>query len=96
MFAEQRMEIIKQILREQKHVNIATLSSTLKVSDVTVRKYLDILEKQGVLEKVHGGAIWGPEGHECEPFSEPDEDENLDAIAALAATLVEEGDSLYV
>ena len=95
MFAEQRMEIIKQILKEQKHANISTLSLALRVSDVTVRKYLDILEKQGYLTKVHCDAIWTEE-QTAAPTIEPDLDEHLEAIAQLAATLVDESDSVYI
>ena len=95
MFAEQRMEVIKGILKEQKHANITALSTALKVSDVTVRKYLDILEKQGCLTKVHGGAIWTEE-QAPPPLPEPDLDAHLEAIAQLAVTLVDASDSLYI
>ena len=89
------MEIIKKILKEQKHANISTLSLALRVSDVTVRKYLDILEKQGYLTKVHGGAIWTEE-QTAVPVAEPDLDAHLESIAELAATLVDESDSVYI
>ena len=95
MFAEQRMEMIKKILKEQKHANISTLSLALRVSDVTVRKYLDILEKQGYLTKVHGGAIWAEE-QAASPAREPDLDMRVESIAELAATLVDESDSVYI
>ena len=57
MFASQRINLIKQILLDEKQVNITSLALRLNVSDVTVRKDLDVLEKEGFLKKVHGGAI---------------------------------------
>ena len=57
VFPAQRIASLKQIVREQKTVDIATLCSALNVSDVTVRKYLDQLEQEGFLKKLHGGAM---------------------------------------
>lgn len=47
MFQAQRIETLKNILLEKKSVDVSTLTSALDVSDVTVRKYLDILEAEG-------------------------------------------------
>jgi DeoR family fructose operon transcriptional repressor len=95
LFAEQRMEIIKNILKEKRHENIITLSTALNVSDVTIRKYLDILEKQGYLTKVHGGAIWTEDQPQV-TITKPDLERKLKAIAELSSTLVSETDSIYI
>ena len=57
MFPAQRIALLKKIVSEQKSVDVATLCSHLQVSDVTVRKYLDKLEQEGFLIKMHGGAM---------------------------------------
>lgn len=56
-----RLEQIREILREQKHVNIAFLSRKLGVSDVTIRSDLTTLESEGFLRRTHGGAVLCPE-----------------------------------
>lgn len=97
MFPAQRIAILKSILQEKKTVDITTLRDALEVSDVTVRKYLDRLEEEGFLKKMHGGAIL----NEC--FEESDEAERLihdieekEQIADLAVSLVNEGDSIFL
>ena len=57
MFAAERISKIRDFLFEYKHVNVSTLSSILSVSEVTVRRDLEKLEKEGFLTKTHGGAI---------------------------------------
>jgi DeoR/GlpR family transcriptional regulator of sugar metabolism len=52
----QRQTFILERVREDGGVRVADLARELGVSDMTVRRDLDILEKQGLVEKVHGGA----------------------------------------
>lgn len=95
MFPEQRMDIIKKMLQSQKHVDISSMSAALRVSDVTVRKYLDVLEKQGYLTKVHGGAVW-IEQQDSPPSVFPKSDDRLESIGDFAATLVDASDSIFI
>ena len=97
MFAAQRIEIIKDFLIKNKTVDISTLTSILNVSDVTVRKDLDKLEKENFLMKIHGGAVL------CEDNNQETSNRisisNHTAkskIAELALTLVEEDDSIFI
>ena len=101
VFPAQRIATLKQIVREQKTVDIATLCSALNVSDVTVRKYLDQLEKEGFLKKLHGGAMLLETESDVLFDTMPDGDESLEKedieqIATLAASLIEEGDSIFI
>ena len=57
MFKAARHEKIKEILLNQKQINVQTLSSWLNVSPVTIRSDFEELEKQGFLVRTHGGAI---------------------------------------
>ncbi len=52
-----RIKKIKEIILNQKQVEVTTLSELLEVSDVTIRRDLDKLEKEGFLKKTYGGAI---------------------------------------
>lgn len=53
----ERHSIILELLREFGKVDVADLSSKLKVSAVTIRKDLDMLEEKKLLYRTHGGAI---------------------------------------
>lgn len=55
---EERREAIMRLLRDADRTSVADLSQALQVSEVTVRKDLDFLEAQGVLTRVHGGAVF--------------------------------------
>lgn len=96
MFADQRINIIKQILLDKKQIEVNSLTSLLKVSNVTVRKDLDALEKEGFLRKVHGGAILVEDiPAETAPEESFDTQEH-EKIASIAITLIEDGDNFYL
>jgi DeoR family transcriptional regulator, fructose operon transcriptional repressor len=57
MFAEQRQQRIVDQARLAGRVDVAELAAELEVTSETVRRDLTVLERQGVLRRVHGGAI---------------------------------------
>ncbi|MDT0327140.1 DeoR/GlpR family DNA-binding transcription regulator [Nocardiopsis lambiniae] len=57
MLAAQRQELILDRIRRAGGVRVADLVESLAVSDMTVRRDLDVLEARGALRKVHGGAV---------------------------------------
>ncbi|MFP3156374.1 DeoR/GlpR family DNA-binding transcription regulator [Lachnospiraceae bacterium ZAX-1] len=65
MFQIERLQRIKTLLLEKKSVDVIWLSEALKVSEVTIRRDLEKLEREGYLQRTHGGAILN------ENFSEP-------------------------
>lgn len=52
-----RLTAILEILRETGSVSVEELSLRLAVSVVTIRRDLDLLEKDGRLRRTHGGAV---------------------------------------
>jgi len=94
MLARQRQAIILERVREAGAVRVADLVRELGVSDMTIRRDLEILHDQGVLEKVHGGAT-APAGNALfEPgFAVKSSLQQVekDAIADAAVGLVEPG-----
>lgn len=54
--AERRAKIIDELSNHQM-VKVAELSDNLGVSEVSIRRDLQHLEKLGVLQRVHGGAV---------------------------------------
>lgn len=57
MIFEKRIEIILNILKKQRQVSNKILKSNLNVSESTLRRDLDYLEKRGYIKRVHGGAV---------------------------------------
>ena len=93
MFVGQRLDIIRNILLEQKSVTTSALCGLLDVSDVTVRKYFDILEKEGFLIKVHGGAMLA---NVQKPSTGVENRNTQKQIASLAVTLLSENEIIYI
>lgn len=57
MYAEERQQEIVRLARSNGRVDVATLAGTLQVTTETIRRDLTVLERAGVLRRVHGGAI---------------------------------------
>ncbi|MGX2945168.1 DeoR/GlpR family DNA-binding transcription regulator [Enterococcus alishanensis] len=56
MIKDERYKEIMQLLRKTGTVKVNDIMDKLDVSDMTVRRDLASLEKQGLLKRVHGGA----------------------------------------
>lgn len=57
IFQEERLQGILKILKKENRVLITDLCKTFNTTSVTIRKDLDLLEKEGALQRTHGGAI---------------------------------------
>lgn len=57
MMPEERRQQIVKILHKDKSATVINLCETLKASEATIRRDLTILEEEGKLERIHGGAI---------------------------------------
>lgn len=57
MYAIERHERIAELLQASGRVTVTELADSLSVTAETVRRDLDVLERQGALRRVHGGAV---------------------------------------
>lgn len=57
MDKQERMEYIADCLKRDRRIHITTICEELKVSDDTLRRDLLEMERQGLLTRVHGGAV---------------------------------------
>ncbi|TDV47982.1 DeoR/GlpR family DNA-binding transcription regulator [Actinophytocola oryzae] len=57
MYAEERQQVILERARTEGRVDVAALAEEFAVTTETVRRDLTVLERHGVLRRVHGGAI---------------------------------------
>jgi DeoR family fructose operon transcriptional repressor len=67
MFAEERYRQISSLVSADGRVTVAGLSSRFGITKETVRRDLALLENDGVLRRVHGGAIAGSSATTTEP-----------------------------
>jgi Transcriptional regulators of sugar metabolism len=93
-----RQQYILSLIKTEGTVTVSQLAEELGVSELTIRRDLDQLEKKGLVERTHGGATarrnLPVEPDYLQKASEyPKEKE---AIGQAVAAMVEEGDTLYI
>jgi len=96
-FAE-RKKMILDILNTENKVEVTKLAERLVVSEVTIRRDLSIMEKQGLLAKTYGGAVKLEQTlletmYRDNARKMPKEKE---AIGKYAAELVKKGDVIFI
>ncbi|MBU8790009.1 DeoR/GlpR family DNA-binding transcription regulator [Oceanobacillus caeni] len=97
MNSEQRKSQILEILNKNKSVKILALSKKLKVTRETIRKDLYELEEEGLIKKVHGGAVLDTPNQESNYERRKTKNEFAKRkIAKEAAKYVENGDIIYL
>ena len=97
MLARQRQAYILERVRVDGAVRVADLVRDLGVSDMTVRRDLEILDDRGLVEKVHGGATMVADSSLFEPgFAAKSALQRGEkaAIAEAAVSLVEPGTAI--
>lgn len=96
MFPEERRHRILELIETAGSVSVEELAQQFQVSEMTIRRDLRILESDGLLRRVHGGAT-SSRGRSYEPPFLLRAREHADAkarIGAIAATLIQDGDSI--
>lgn len=91
MLARQRQSAILDLVRRHGGVRVSDLVREFQVSDMTIRRDLETLDRHGLLSKVHGGATTLTPGSTDEPgFAAKSmrQQAEKEAIAARAAALV--------
>jgi len=94
----QRRERIQEYLALHQIARTVDLCEMLETSEATVRRDLEWLEKRGVLERTHGGAIQSQrmifeQEYQQRAQHHPDEKRR---VGELAASLIEEGDIVFI
>ncbi len=97
MFAEERKTEILQLVKRGSPVTVTSLSQRFGVSESTVRRDLQELEDNGLIQRTHGGAISVQTGFE---MSFQEKEVRLLAekqqIATQAAALVNHGETVLL
>jgi DeoR/GlpR family transcriptional regulator of sugar metabolism len=96
--SEQRRSEIIEALHRNQTVKVAELSAQLHVSEVSIRRDLQILEEKGLLKRVHGGAIPLTKNNHGSLLSMRmrENREKKERIGHAAAGLIKEGDRIII
>jgi DeoR/GlpR family transcriptional regulator of sugar metabolism len=97
MLARHRQSLILQAVRTDGSARVSDLTQQLGVSDMTIRRDLEVLAREGLIEKVHGGAVLPGSPTVHEPGFEAKlvlERPEKAAIAQTAAAMVRPGTAI--
>jgi DeoR family transcriptional regulator of aga operon/DeoR family fructose operon transcriptional repressor len=95
---DERRENIVEFLKKESKIRVEELADRLNVSQVTIRKDLDVLEKRGLLERSHGNAVFSQQSRFNIAFLEKLQMQSSakELIAQAAASYIHEGDSIIL
>lgn len=98
MLPNQRREKILEMIREDGHAKVLQLSKIFKVTEVTIRQDLEKLEKDGFIEREHGGAYLKNIGISVKNIALQNQEHLHEkaAIAKKALTFINDGDTIIL
>ncbi len=96
MLIDERHNKIVEIIETKSRITVKELVDLFSMNEMTIRRDLQDLEKKGLLQRVHGGAI-SSRGRSYEPPFIKRSSDNSSAkekIGIKAAELIQDGDSI--
>lgn len=98
MLPQQRREKILDLITEDGHATVIQLSKIFKVTEVTIRQDLEKLEKEGFIEREHGGAYLKNIGLNVKNIVLQNQDHmpEKEAIAKRALEFISDGDTIIL
>lgn len=98
MFTEERLEQILELLNKNGRVKVKELSELFNVSESMIRKDLQRLEAEQLLQRTYGGAILKRKFLESSPISTrlKENSDSKELIAAKAFDLISDGDVVFL
>jgi DeoR/GlpR family transcriptional regulator of sugar metabolism len=95
--AELRHKTILENLKSTGRIYVKDTAEKMGVTEVTVRRDLTYLEKNGLLKKIYGGAVpSAPQVRESVTYREKRKITAKRIIGELASDLIEDGDVIYL
>ncbi len=98
MLAVERRNLILEKLQDEKKVVVSELSALFDVSEETIRRDLDKLDKEGLATKSYGGAVLNENTSLDMPFNvrKKRNMQGKQLIAELVSGLIQEGEHIIV
>ena len=98
MPADNRRDTILNLVRVRGFASLPDLAEELRVSESTIRRELDHLEEAGQAKRTHGGVLYTGPSPKL-PYFEDRQTAEWDrkkAVAEVAASLIQDGDTLLL
>lgn len=95
---QERNNVIFHMLRVKRNMKVSELQEVLGVSDMTVRRCLNEMANEGLIKRVHGGAVAIEQWEREDPFNARVA-KNIEvkvALAKRAVELIADGGSVYL
>ena len=98
MLAVERRNLILEKLQDERKVVVSELSTLFDVSEETIRRDLDKLDRQGLAVKSYGGAVLNENAGLDMPFNvrKKRNSREKQEIGALVSGLIQEGEQIIV
>ncbi|NQU25771.1 MAG: DeoR/GlpR transcriptional regulator [Candidatus Nealsonbacteria bacterium] len=98
MLAEERRNRLLEMVRAKRFASLPDLAEQLEVSESTVRRDLEFLERQGATRRIHGGVLYAGSSPKLPHFDvrQSAKWDQKKAIAAMAVGLIEDSDTVLL
>lgn len=93
-----RQTQITDLVEQAGAVTVAELNTRLNVSEATIRRDLDELDRRGLLRRTHGGAMRAADGEHEPPIHQRKTEQKAEKerIGRRAASLVADGQTIFL
>ena len=98
LFAQERRQLILNILNQQKRITVKELSEQTNVSEATLRSDLNTMEQEGLLIRTYGGAVVNEKAEADNSFSHREKKNRAEKIriGEKASMLVQQGQCILL
>ena len=98
LVSEQRRGDLRRIVQTRGFASLGELAEKLSVSESTVRRDLEVLERLGEAKRTHGGVFWTGSPTEMRVFDSRGRDSaaHKRRIAVAAAACIQDGDTVLL
>jgi DeoR/GlpR family transcriptional regulator of sugar metabolism len=95
---ETRRERLRELVQARGFASLGELAESLEVSESTIRRDLEQMERDGVARRTHGGAFWTGDPDTMRVFQTRRDDywPAKAAIGEIAAALIEDHDTILL
>lgn len=98
VIVEERRQKVLDMVTQRGFISLGELSKHLEASESTIRRDLDFWNKQGLLRRTHGGAVYLLDGQGLPPLEERTTRQTGEklSIATAAAGRIQDGDAVLL
>jgi len=94
----ERQQDLARLLERMGRLSVAQICEQFNISEATARRDLETLSEQGLVQRVHGGAILGRQAAPEEPIlrRSHEQEEEKERIGRATAALVQDGETVFL